>query len=44
MDDKIGNYGEELDMKKFDDHGHTDYLDSLKFVADLVWSEYQVYI
>ena len=33
-----GEYGQELEKKKFEDKDETDYLDSLKFCADLVWN------
>ena len=36
-----GEYGQEL-KKKFADKDETDYLDSLKFCADLVWNGYFV--
>ena len=32
-----GEYGQELEKKKFEDKDETDYLDSLHFCADLVW-------
>merc|ERR1711936_834304 len=38
----VGEYGQELEKKKFEDKDETDYLDSLQFCADLVWNEYQV--
>ena len=33
-----GEYGQELEKKKFEDKDETDYLDSLQFCADLVWN------
>ena len=33
-----GDYGQELEKKKFEDKDETDYLDSLQFCADLVWN------
>ena len=33
-----GEYGQELERKKFEDKDETDYLDSLQFCADLVWN------
>ena len=33
-----GEYGQELEKKKFEDMDETDYLDSLQFCADLVWN------
>ena len=33
-----GEYGQELEKKKFEDKDETDYLDSLEFCADLVWN------
>merc|ERR1711971_1260706 len=38
----VGDYGQELEKRKFDDKDETDYYDSLEFCADLVWNEYQV--
>merc|ERR1712172_241488 len=38
----VGDYGQELEKRKFDDKDETDYCDSLEFCADLVWNEYQV--
>ena len=32
-----GEYGEELEKMRFDDESETDYLDCVKFCADLVW-------
>ena len=32
-----GEYGEELEQMGFTDESETDYLDSVKFCADLVW-------
>ena len=33
-----GEYGQELEKKKFEDKDETDYLDSLQFCAELVWN------
>ena len=33
-----GDYGEELEKRKFNDKDETDYYDSLEFCADLVWN------
>ena len=33
-----GEYGQELEKKKFEDKDETDYLDSLHFCADLAWN------
>ena len=33
-----GDYGQELEKKKFTDKDKTDYYDSLEFCADLVWN------
>ena len=33
-----GDYGEELEKRKFADKDETDYYDSLEFCADLVWN------
>ena len=33
-----GDYGQELEKRKFDDKDETDYYDSLEFCADLVWN------
>merc|ERR1711936_686939 len=38
----VGEYGQELEKKKFEDKDETDYLDGLQFCGDLVWNEYQV--
>jgi len=38
----IGEYAEDLEQMVFNDESETDYLDSVKFCADLVWHEYQV--
>ena len=32
-----GEYGEELEKMRFNDESETDYLDCVKFCADLVW-------
>ena len=37
-----GEYAAELDNMGFDDDKQTDYLDALKYCANLVWSEYLV--
>ena len=37
-----GEYATELDKMGFDDTKQTDYLDALKYCANLVWSEYLV--
>ena len=37
-----GEYAAELDKMDFDDAKQTDYLDALKYCANLVWSEYLV--
>lgn len=47
MEGVIGAYGEELEKMRFDDEmnsslDETDYLDCVKFCADLIWHEYQV--
>merc|ERR1711936_329047 len=34
----VGEYGQELEKKKFEDKDETNYLDSLQFCADLVWN------
>ena len=33
-----GDYGQELEKRKFNDKDETDYYDSLEFCADLVWN------
>ena len=33
-----GDYGQELEKRKFADQDETDYYDSLEFCADLVWN------
>ena len=33
----LGEYGSELEEMGFNDESETDYLDSIKFCADLVW-------
>jgi len=43
MERVIGEYGAELEQMVFNDEStNTDYLDCVKFCADLVWHEYQV--
>jgi len=43
MERVIGEYGDELWKMVFNDEStNTDYLDCVKFCADLVWHEYQV--
>jgi len=42
MEKVIGAYGGELEKMGFNDDCETDYMDSVKFCADLVWNEYQV--
>ena len=37
-----GEYAAELDKMDFDEDEQTDYLDALKYCANLVWSEYLV--
>jgi hypothetical protein len=40
-DDLIGDFGNTLREKTFTDHEKTNYLDAVKYVANLVWTEYQ---
>ena len=42
FNDTLGDYGKELEKVTFTDSKKTNYLDTVKFVADLVWNEYQV--
>ena len=38
MEKVIGAYGGELEKMGFNDESETDYMDSVKFCADLVWN------
>ena len=38
MEKVIGAYGDELEKMGFNDESETDYMDSVKFCADLVWN------
>ena len=40
-EDLIGDFGNTLREKTFTDHEKTNYLDAVKYVANLVWTEYQ---
>ena len=42
IDEMIGDYKAELEMKTFTDRRQTSYLEALKYTADLIFNEYNI--
>jgi len=42
IDEMIGDYRAELEMKTFTDRRQTTYLEAIKYTAALIWNEYEI--
>ena len=42
VDNMIGDYRSELEKMFFTDRKQTSYLEAIKYIADIIWNEYNI--